>query len=125
MKQARYFVDAEFRKCVPSCSIEDMDEEFLFILDNIRKKAGIPLVLNSAFRSPAYEKKMGRTGTSAHTYGKAVDIRCSTSSNRMKIVSAAIACGITRIGIGKNFVHIDSAGKAENLPEGVMFHYYE
>ena len=64
---AKYFKDSEFKACTPSCSIEQMDKAFLSLLDDIREYAGIPIVLNSAYRSPAYEKKHGRTGTSAST----------------------------------------------------------
>lgn len=119
---AKYFKDAEFRKCVPSCSINDMDADFIALLDTIRERAGIPLVLNCAYRSVAYDKKKGRSGNSAHTRGKAVDIRCNTSANRHKIVKAALECGICRIGIGKTFVHIDND---KSLPQNVLFDYYE
>lgn len=124
MKSARYFTDAEFRKCVPSCSIEDMEEEFLFVLDNVRHDAGIPLVLNCAYRSREYDISKGRSGNSAHTHGMAVDIRCNTTANRYKIVKAALANGINRIGIGKAFVHLDIGDKV-GLPKNVMFDYYE
>ena len=119
---SKYFAASEFRRCTPSCSIKQMDADFLALLDRVRERAGIPLVLNSAFRSREYERQMGRTGTSAHCNGKAVDIRCNTSSNRLKIVRAAIGWGITRIGIGKNFVHIDND---PTLPQGVIWTYYE
>ncbi len=118
---ARYFNDSEFRKCSPSCSIDDMDPEFMATLDRIREKAGIPLVLNSAYRSSAYDKSKGRSGTGAHTEGRAVDIRCNTDSNRYKIITAALACGVTRIGIGKTYIHIDTSRK---LSRGVVWHYY-
>lgn len=111
MKTAKYFVDAEFRQCNPPCSIEDMEQDFLDVLDAIREKAGIPLVLNSAYRPVSHEKKQGRAGTSAHTYGLAVDIRCSSDVNRWKIISAAIECGVTRIGVSSNFIHIDISAK--------------
>lgn len=122
MKTARYFQDAEFRRCSPACSIEDMDDEFLFVLDQVRAKAGIPLVLNSAYRSPAYDKAKGRTGNGGHTKGMAVDIRCNTSQNRYKIVKAALECGIRRIGIGKTYVHLDGD---PSLAQDVIWHYYE
>ena len=53
-----------------------------------------------------------------------MDIRCNTSENRLKIVKAALECGITRIGIGKTFIHIDM-GERVGLPANVMWHYYE
>ena len=78
---SKYFSPSEFKKCVPSCSIEDMDGGFLALLDKVREKAGIPLVLNCAYRSREWDKSKGRSGNSAHTRGKAVDIRCNTSEN--------------------------------------------
>lgn len=117
----RYFTDAEFRRCSPSCSIEQMDEGFLRLLDQVRETAGIPLVLNSGYRSVAYDKAKGRSGNSAHTRGKAVDIRCNSSVTRWKIVRAAIDAGIRRIGIGQTFVHLDTD---DTLPQCVMWHYY-
>lgn len=122
MKAARYFKDEEFCRCSPACSIEDMEEETLFVLDNVRHEAGIPLVLNSAYRSVAYDKSKGRSGNSAHTRGMAVDIRCTTSANRWKIVQAAIKCGVRRIGIGKTYIHLDTD---TSLPQDVIWHYYD
>ena len=78
--------------------------------------------INGARSVRAWEKVNGRSGNSAHTKGKAVDIRCNTSSNRYKIVAAALACGVRRIGIGKTFVHIDNDG---TLPQGVIWDYYD
>lgn len=117
----KYFSPAEFRACNPSCSIEQMDEGFLHLLDLIRERAGIPMVLNCAYRSRDYDLAHGRTGNSAHTRGKAVDVRCNSSANRYKIVKAALECGVNRIGIGKTFIHIDND---KSLPQGVIFDYY-
>lgn len=118
---SKYFAPSEFKRCVPSCTIDQMDPEFLEILDRVREGAGIPLVLNCAYRSKAHEKAKGRTGNSAHTRGLAVDIRCNTNSNRMKIVRAALDAGISRIGIGKNFIHIDND---PSLTQDIIWHYY-
>lgn len=118
---SKYFKAAEFKRCTPACSIEDMDAGFLALLDAVRERAGIPLVLNSAYRSPAWEIRQGRTGTGAHTLGLAVDIRCNTNQNRYKIIAAALACGITRIGIAKTYIHLD-ASKAH--AQRVIWTYY-
>ena len=119
---SKYFHESEFKRCVPSCRMDQMDPAFLALLDEVREAAGIPLVLNCAFRSVAYDKAKGRSGNSAHTRGKAVDIRCNSSQNRYKIVAAALSCGIRRIGIGKTFVHIDND---DTLSQGVIWHCYE
>lgn len=118
---SRYFKESEFQKCVPSCHESDMDAGFLVLMDMVREKAGIPLVLNCAYRSKEWDKQKGRTGNSAHTRGKAMDIRCNTSSNRYKIVKAALECGIKRIGIAKTYVHLDNDA---SLAQGVIWDYY-
>ncbi len=118
---SKYFAPAEFARCTPACRIEDMDADFLALLDKVREKAGIPFVLNCAYRSREWDIAKGRSGNSAHTKGLAVDIRCGSNANRMKIVRAALQCGITRIGIGKNYVHIDAD---DSLTQNVIWHYY-
>ena len=62
-----------------------------------------------------------RSGDSAHTRGLAADIRCNAGATRMKIVRAALALGITRIGIGSSFVHVDID---RSLPQDTIWHYY-
>ena len=122
MIKAKYFKDSEFRKCVPACSLQDMKQGTMDKLDAARESAGIPFVLNSAYRSKAWEAKQGRDGTSSHTKGMAVDIRCNSNANRMKIVRALIEAGFVRIGIGKTYVHADDdASKSQN----VIWHYYD
>lgn len=120
---AKYFKEAEFKRCTPACSLADMDAQFVAVLDRVRGLAGIPLVLNSAYRSVTYEKGKGRPGTSAHCQGKAVDIRCNTSANRLAIIRAALAAGIQRIGVGKTYIHLDTATDAGH-PAGI-WHYYD
>lgn len=122
MVKARHFKESEFQKCTPPCSLQDMRQDFMNRLDTVRDVAGIPLVLNSAHRSRAYELSKGRSGNSAHTKGCAVDIRCNTSANAYRIVSAALRVGFNRIGIGKTFIHLDSDW---TLPQNVMWNYYE
>lgn len=101
----KYFSVYEFQKV--HCSIDDIDPESLKRLDACRRKAGIPFILTSAYRSRQSEIEKGRTGNSAHTRGRAFDIACSSDLNRAIIVRAAIEVGFTRIGIAKNFIHLD------------------
>lgn len=107
MKDLKWFKDEEFRKAVPSCSLSDMDEEFMHHLDECRDFAGIPFVINSAYRSVEYEKSKGRSGSSQHCKGLAVDIRCVTNAQRFRIVASLLVAGFHRIGIGDNFIHVD------------------
>lgn len=122
MVTSKYFGESEFKRCVPSCSLQDMNQQFMTALDALRAQAGIPLVLNCAYRSVQWDKSKGRSGNSAHTRGKAADIRCNASATRMKIVRAALALGFKRIGIGKDYVHVDMDA---SLPQNVIWHYYK
>lgn len=109
----KYFQESEFKACVPSCSMSDMSPDLLYYLDAIRACCGFPLYLTSAYRSVEYEKKKGRAGTSSHCKGLAVDIICTDSVKRAKLIG--IICEKAdlckeypvRIGIGKTFLHID------------------
>lgn len=107
MSPFKYFTDEEFKRATPSCSLSDMDPEFMHKLDRARHLAGIPFIINSAYRSVEYEKKKGRSGSSRHTLGIAVDIRCYTNNDRFCIVDALLNAGFRRIGIDKKFIHVD------------------
>lgn len=120
--ESRYFAEAEFQRCTPACSLQDMDRASMWIFDAVREAAGIPLVINCAYRSPEWDRSKGRSGNSAHCRGRAIDIRCTTSENRMKIIAAAVEVGVKRIGIGKNFIHLDTD---DSLAQNVIWHYYE
>ena len=116
MVTAKYFKESEFQRCSPACSLQDMRQDFMDKLDALRERAGIPLVLNSAYRTVAHEKKMGRNGASAHTLGCAADIRCNSDGNRFAIIRAAVELGFTRIGIAKTYIHLDnSAGHSQRV----------
>lgn len=113
----KYFTENEFNRV--GCSLVDMDKQLLFNLDLLRSLYGKPISINSAYRKPSDEILKGRSGKSLHCFGKAVDISCSDSFERFRLVSLAMDCGFTGIGIGKNFIHLD-------IREGnpLMFHYY-
>ena len=122
MITAKHFKESEFKACSPACSLQDMKQHTMDKLDAARALAGIPFVLNSAYRSPAWERSHGRTGTGAHPHGCGVDIRCNTSANRMKIIQSCLAVGFRRIGIGKTYIHVDDD---ETQAQNVIWHYYD
>lgn len=111
MITSKHFSEKEFNRCSPSCSLQDMDQRAMDLMDRARSLAGIPLVITSAYRSPAWDKAKGRSGTGAHTEGTALDFRCNDSSNRWKIILALISAGCKRIGVAKTFVHADFSEK--------------
>lgn len=122
MVTSKYFSEAELNSCTPSCSLQDMRQELMDVVDEVRRRAGIPLIASCAYRSKEWDVARGRSGNSAHTKGLGIDIVANSSATRMKIVSAALEVGVNRIGIGKGFVHLDID---ESLPQNVMWHYYD
>jgi len=109
MITARFFKESEFRNANPACSLQDMHSETMRRLDLARSIAGIPFIINSAFRTVAHEKRQGRIGTSSHTTGRAVDIQCTTDRNRFLMIDALLIAGFNRIGVHKTFIHADDS----------------
>jgi len=93
----------------------NMSKEFLFVLDEAREIAGIPFVINSAYRSPEHPLSI-KNPSSSHIKGLAVDIKATDSNTRFKIVQALITVGFTRIGIADTFIHVDlDLDKTQNV----------
>lgn len=107
--KSEFFSESEFKRCTPQCSLQDMQQSLMTKLDRARELAGIPFVITCGYRSSAWDKARGRSGTGAHTTGHAIDIRCNSSSNRWKIVNALLAVGFNRIGVAKTFIHVDNS----------------
>ncbi len=103
----KYFNVSEFDSPDELGSGEKMSSELLEILDGMRDEAGFSFRITSGYRSKAHNKKVGGVEGSSHRKGLAVDILCVDSRKRFKIIELAIAYGITRIGIRKDFIHLD------------------
>lgn len=116
----RFFTPKEFDSPDLKDSGYNMNPEFMEILDGIRKKCSFPFKINSGFRTEEHNKLVGGKESSAHTKGLAADIECKDSNERITIVKTALNIGITRIGIAKNFIHLDMD---YNLPQQVMWLY--
>lgn len=114
MKKFKYFNYDEFDSPDEKGSGEkNMSDEFILLLDKARELASIPFKINSGFRSKKHNESLRARGfkavkNSAHLKGLAADIRTRSSSDRFKIVDALLRVGVTRIGIGKTFVHCDT-----------------
>lgn len=118
----KYFKPKEFYCKCGKCGkgIESMQPDFLVLLVEVREFADTPFAIMSSIRCKAHNEAVGGASGSAHMTGNAVDISCTDSARRFKIISAAIRCGIKRIGIAKNFIHLDNH---PSLPQGVIWDY--
>ena len=115
-----HFSEDEFR-CSCGCEETLVDEEFVKKLEKVRVKCDFPFRITSGFRCPKKNAAAGGKSKSAHLKGKAVDIFCNHSFQRWWIASVAIKYGFSRIGIGKDFVHLDID---DALPTPRMWTYY-
>lgn len=104
----RHFTEDEFRRCIPPCSMSQMDPALLSRLDDLRDIVGFSIVITSAYRSVEWDSARGRSGKGLHTYGQAVDVRCTSSAQRGAIVAAALSLGFNGIGIASTFIHLDT-----------------
>ena len=105
------FSEEEFYCCeICRMGFKEMDTDFLFKLDLAREYTGVPFVISSSIRCKKHNKKVGGSKTSSHLKGLAVDIECGNDKDRYKIIAGCKMAGITRIGISKTFLHLDSDG---------------
>jgi len=119
--QLRHFDISEFDSPDVLGSGDRMKVPTLIKLDNAREIADVAFVVTSGYRTPLHNESVGGVSGSSHMKGYAVDIEARTSEMRMKIVAALILVGFNRIGIGRNFIHVDD--DPEKSPD-VMWHYY-
>lgn len=101
----KHFKPEEFT--CPCCGVCAVKKELVFKLDQLRDIVKFPLIITSGYRCYFHNQEVGGVSDSAHTKGLAVDISISTSPKRFKLIRAAMALGFRRIGIAKNFVHLD------------------
>lgn len=117
---APYFTKAEFQ-----CSHTgqcDMKQEFMDRLILVRKDYGKAMVITSGYRHPTHPVEARKTHSNGeHTQGACADIACTNGADRMLIIRLALAHGISRIGVAKNFIHLGIGG--HGLPNNVIWSY--
>lgn len=104
-------------------AIDNLHPKLRGILVRLEERMGFELTVTSGYRDPEHNQDVGGVEQSEHTYDPAegVDVLCKRSVTRFTMVSEALDLGVTRIGIGKDFVHL---GIAADKPDKVMWTYY-
>lgn len=115
-----YFEYREFDSPDEKGSYQKMDVDFLNRLADAREIAKIAFKITSGYRTPAHNEKIGGVRQSSHCLGYAADIYAPTSAQKFIIVSALIEVGFNRIGVSKNFIHVDSD---PTKPDSVIWTY--
>lgn len=102
-----HFKESDWQGCNPPCQSSDLSPELIDKLEYARVLCGIPLIVTSAYRSVEYEHSKGRSGSSSHCKGLAVDISCYDSVRRRIIIQNLLRAGFKRLGVASTFIHAD------------------
>ena len=116
----KFFKPSEFASPDAPDSGYRMDMDLIVMLDELRRRCGFPLKINSGWRTPDHNIKVGGKPSSEHLLGRGVDIAANNSHTRFVIKREAFAMGFKRIGHGKTFIHL---GIDPTLPQEVEWEY--
>jgi len=110
-KLSANFKVREFRSRCGSDEIL-IDDKLVKLLQKMRDKFGV-INISSAYRTPAYNKKVGGVSNSQHLYGLAADITFAKSSPAILEEAARYAqmIGFTGIGLDSKYqmyMHLDT-----------------
>jgi hypothetical protein len=106
---ARHFSDEE---------IAGLHPELVEKLDVARGIAGVPFIITSGVRTEGYNHTLGGVEDSEHETGEGVDLACSLSAVRHKMLPALYLAGFVRIGVYDLHLH---AGISETKPQNVTW----
>ncbi len=100
-----------------AAEVYGLKPKLILMLDDARDLAKTSFVIskNGGFRSG---------DPKAHGLGKAVDLKCSTSNKRRRMVKALLEVGFKRIGVYDRHIHADIARALEGekrYPQNVMW----
>lgn len=94
--------------CKDGSDIVPIDMELVSVLQDVRNHFKVPVTINSAYRTPAYNKKVGGVTASQHIRGTAADITVKGVPPD-KVYAYLNGKYPGKYGIGKypTFTHID------------------
>lgn len=119
MKSNNYFKESEFKcKCCGKLPNNCPPDGLIDILVDIREHFGLPVIINSGYRCPTHNAKVGGAKSSRHLVGDAVDIRVKDVPTKEVYNYVITQFGQRNLGIAKKiiddpfrgFVHIDTRG---------------
>ena len=101
----RYFKLSDF-DCQETGNNE-MSEEFLEKLDELRHKCGFPFIITSGYRDKTHSIEARKAKAGTHAQGIASDIRINNGNEAYDIIKNAQSMGFNGIGVAKSFIHVD------------------
>lgn len=106
---SRNFKLYEF-ECKDGSGLVKVDPELLDKLQKLRDLVKRPIMINSGYRTPEHNKKVGGSPNSQHLLGKAADIVISGLPPSM-VAEFAEQVGFNGVGVYNTFTHVDVRNK--------------
>lgn len=100
-----------------------MQEDFMDLLQDIRKVYGKPMIITSGYRHPRHSVEIIKSKPGEHTYGVAADISMHGDDVREFMVIAS-GFGVRRFGLkqkgplASRFIHIGIGDRELGFPMG-------
>ena len=115
--------------CKCGCEANEIDEDFVYRLQDLRDRCNFPFKVTSGYRCPNHPNEIKRTEEGrigAHTTGRAVDIRVS-GHDAYTLIKHATNMGFTGLGVqqkGENrFIHLDDLTETDGFPRPWTWSY--
>ncbi|MBR1487157.1 MAG: hypothetical protein IJ597_07890 [Synergistaceae bacterium] len=112
LKNTRNFNVKEF--ACHHCGENEIEQKVINLAQKIRDFVGIPIKINSGYRCPIHNKKIGGVPNSYHVQGLAADLSCSIGAENLFIAIRSLydlgeipELSFCYLYKKKNFVHID------------------
>ncbi len=122
----KYFNEKEFRSPDEPNNPVVIDKLFMELLNITRELYGKAITINSGYRTPGHNKKVGGASKSSHLLRSvcAADLRIQSGLDRKRLlcsllkaesqIQAEYPTFYIRLGFGNTFIHVDSdASKPE------------
>lgn len=111
LKDGRYFKVREFR-CKHCGSTGDLKQSIIDLCDAVREELGAPVVVNSGYRCPVHNRRVGGAALSRHVVGDAADLRPVDPALLPELKRIALRLNPEGgVGMYRGFVHIDTRGR--------------
>lgn len=95
-------------KCKDGSDVIFISDELVKVLQQIRDHFGKAITINSGYRTPAYNKKVGGATYSQHMYGTAADIVVSgVKPSEVYAYADSILPKSGGVGKYETFIHVD------------------
>jgi uncharacterized protein YcbK (DUF882 family) len=108
MKLSKHFDDSEFECKCGKCQLPEISKELLEILEKVREHFGKPIQINSGYRCPDHNAKIGGSPRSQHCKGTAADIVIKgVLANKVADYIDMIMPNKGGIGRYSSFSHVD------------------